>query len=47
MMFFSRSPRWLSLVSCLETQKKIKSFSVLPFLVVFFGKPVLKMKIVI
>lgn len=46
-MLFSRSPRWLSLVSCLETHKKMRFFRVLPFLVVFFDKPVLKIKIAV
>ena len=46
-MRFSSSRRWLSLIRCLETHEKMRSFHVLPFLIVFFDKPVLKMKIAI
>lgn len=46
-MLFSGSPRSFSLISCLETHEKMGSFNVLLFLIVFFYKPVLKMKIAI
>lgn len=44
-MLLSKSPGWVIIDSCLEIHEKMANFHVLPFLIIYHDKPVLKMKI--